>query len=597
MVELAIPLMALGSMYVLSKQKKSKVVGASTTTRSLEGFAGLNTPRTYDVNYPVLTQVTDANVKQYSFPNQTTDKFFDPVNYALVEQMGGDVGGGGGGGSFSMTGQPLDKDNFKHNNMQPFFGAKVRGGTIDRNIHESVLDNMSGSGSQHFSKEERAPMFKPQEHLQYANGAPNMSDFMQSRVNPSMRMANVKPWEEQRVAPGLGLGFTQCGSAGFNSGMEVRDKWLPRTVDELRVETNPKTTFELRGHEGPGNAFIKTSQNAMTQGKVEKYLPDKFFASGPERWFTTTGLEHAPTTRSNIILQDSNRLETTAEYYGASANDGSGKYTTSAYEPSKKIGLPTCATAPPSAVGQQQATTGDYGVQGYNVLNNNRTTCRTETNFGSITSLVKAVMSPVLDILRPSKKDETILCQRSSGNATAAVPKGQIYNPADRTKTTIKETTEGRLDCNHLNIEHQAANAYMVTDTQPTNQQRDTTTKSYHGTAGPSGAYSVSKSYEAEYRQHNNVNKTYGNRPNQGGMQLLNSNVNVQTDRRDADRDNNRWWAGTAQLTQSPSLQQYGQLQPMQSYDDQRLNAERINPDILSAFKSNPYTQSLNSWA
>ena len=30
-----------------------------------------------------------------------------------------------------------------------------------------------------------------------------------------------------------------------------------------------------------------------------------------------------------------------------------------------------------------------------------------------------------------------------------------IFNPADRTKTTIREMTEGKLDNNHLNINNQ----------------------------------------------------------------------------------------------------------------------------------------------
>ena len=51
-------------------------------------------------------------------------------------------------------------------------------------------------------------------------------------------MANVLPWEQQKVAPGLGLGYTTEGAGGFNSGMLDRKAWAPPTVDELRVKTN-----------------------------------------------------------------------------------------------------------------------------------------------------------------------------------------------------------------------------------------------------------------------------------------------------------------------------------------------------------------------
>ena len=78
-------------------------------------------------------------------------------------------------------------------------------------------------------------------------------------MNESMKMSNVTLWEQQKVAPGLNLGYgtqnkegfnsggTQ-GSHGFNAGMMSRESWMPKSVDELRVETNPKNSFDLNGH-------------------------------------------------------------------------------------------------------------------------------------------------------------------------------------------------------------------------------------------------------------------------------------------------------------------------------------------------------------
>ena len=79
---------------------------------------------------------------------------------------------------------------------------------------------------------------------------------MLSRMNPSTRMANIKPWAEQKVAPGLGKGYNCDGGAGLNNGMEARNEWLPKTVNQLRVDTNPKMTFGLAGHEGPAMAKV-----------------------------------------------------------------------------------------------------------------------------------------------------------------------------------------------------------------------------------------------------------------------------------------------------------------------------------------------------
>ena len=76
MAELAIPLIALGSMYLISNQDKKKELLTNMT----------NNPNTLPniphipSNYPVLQPVSEANVEKYPNPNQTTDKFFNPKN-------------------------------------------------------------------------------------------------------------------------------------------------------------------------------------------------------------------------------------------------------------------------------------------------------------------------------------------------------------------------------------------------------------------------------------------------------------------------------------------------------------------------------------
>jgi len=44
-----------------------------------------------------------------------------------------------------------------------------------------------------------------------------------------------------------------------------------------------------------------------------------------------------------------------------------------------------------------------------------------------------------------------------------------------------------------------------------------------------------------------------------------------------------------------PSTDTLGKIVMPQQYD-QTINSERMNPDILQAFKCNPYAQSLNSY-
>ena len=155
MAELAVPLIALGSMYIISKQKDKRIKsdiqggmqgfeGYTNMTKTENALPGVNPPRP-TVNFPLTEPVkTSNNISAYMNANQTTDKFYNPDNFAQQERRNnGNYGvGGGAQTTYSMTGQPIDKDKFKHNNMMPYFGGKVRGATADTNITESVLDNM-----------------------------------------------------------------------------------------------------------------------------------------------------------------------------------------------------------------------------------------------------------------------------------------------------------------------------------------------------------------------------------------------------------------------------------------------------------------------
>ena len=601
-MELAIPLVALGGLYVVSNADKKGTTKEGFTSSGQNGVRPLPNidPPAVPLNYPVTKGPSANNVNRYLNPNQATDKYFAQTVYQKVESNTpvNAVGSVGGGETVvrDMTGAVIDKSNFKHNNMVPFFGAKVRGATQDRNVAEPVLDNMQGHGSQFMHKKEIAPLFEPQSGLSHAHGAPNQSDFMLSRQNPAMRVANVKPWDEMKVAPGLGQGYTCSGSgSGYNAAVEARDSWLPKTVNELRVDTNPKMTFGLDGHQGPANSYIKDSGDLQTQGKVEKYRPDTDYTVGPQRWFTTTGLEKAQTARGIEVLQEQNRAETSTEYYGPRADDGKATYVKGEYAKSNRQQLDGPEFQAVAAPGKGAASTGDHGNGSYTNLCNNRSTVRQPEAIGGIHGMVRAAVAPLMDVLRPSRKENFVGNLRPNGNAGTTVSQLPVYNPADRTKTTIKEQTVGKLGSAHVNVERGAGDGYLVSEHQPVSVNRDDTTCAYSGNAAPA-TYGANRTYDAEYNQRNNVNKGYKSRPNQGGMSAFNTSQNVAIGRRDEDRVNGRAYATSARISASPGIDNYGKINVPQYYDECQ-GCDRINPDILKAFKENPYTQSLNSWA
>lgn len=590
-MELALPLLALGGFYVYSNNEDRD----NDDEQLIEGMDN-SLPNTVipPVNYPVLEKVSKENVNKFSQPNATTDKFFKPSIYNNYRNGPDEFGSTTKDQSFkSISGKTMEKTEFKHNNMTPYFGAKIKGRTTNPNVSESILDNMNGSGSQVFSKTERAPLFKPQANMQFANGAPNMTEFYESRVNPSMNMSNVKPWEEQQVGPGLNQGYSDKGSGGYNSGMEARDKWVDRNVDQLRVKTNPKVSYGLANHEGPAYNYIQNAPTAQTQGKVEKYLPDTYYLNTPDRWLTTTGLEKGETQRAFQVQKDVNRTSTTEEYYGVGSNtEGNAYYVEGHHENSKRQQLGEEPKGPANLAKYASASTGDYARDSYKLLKNNRN-CVNSNRMGGIGGALKSAIAPVMDMLRPTRKENVIGNCRVYGDAGTTVSKPSVFNPADRTPTTIRETTEGKIGMDHLNVENQGEGAYYVSKQTPIENERDSTCVEYTGNAA---ANTGAATYNAAYNQRNNVNKTYVNRPNQGGTALLNHDENVHIDKKEGDRVNNRMWVPNGGVAQAiPSVETHGKMNMPQYYNNCQ-GCDRIQPDLLTAFKQNPYTQSLNSY-
>jgi hypothetical protein len=480
--------------------------------------------------------------------------------------------------------------------MVPFNGGKVKGRTYDVNITETVLDNMIGSGSQVVKKIEQAPLFKPESNMQWAYGMPNQSDFYQSRVNPAMKNNNVKPFDSITVGPGLDQGYGINGSNGYNSGMEARDKWLPKTVDELRVDTNPKLEYELINHEGPANSYIKTAPTAQMIGRVEKQRPDTFFINTQDRWLTTTGAEKGETLRPIQEMGVVRRNDIKTEYMGpAGATDVKATTAPVNFEPSKRHEVVAGGINHSRAAGHGPHTDGEAFLRSHTNYENNRSTVKQpETLRSGFSGAIGAVIAPLLDILKPTRKDETINNVRIYGEGGTSISKGYVYNPQDATATTIKETT---LYSPAFNINNQKEGIYVNNAMPGAPTQRDSTSCEYYTAAGGYATGYGDRSYDSAYRQHNNDIKssTIANRPNQGGTQLFNQQMHLTTLKSDSDRLDGRVNPAFSSLTGlPPSVQTYGAIRAPQYYNE-CASCERIQPDILTAFKNNPYTHSLTS--
>jgi hypothetical protein len=609
-MEIVIPLIALGGMYVVSNQPNDNCTKKEIRQQRQENYTNMGIrsskqnqlhgnylPNT-DVppqNYPVsnINELVDT-VQEYPNPNAATDKYFNQNLYQQKVKNNVPVGQNPQE-IYSLSGDYLNSGQFKHNNMVPFYGGKVKGKTYDVNITESVLDNMNGSGSQVVKKIEQAPLFKPEQNMQWAYGTPNQSDFFQSRVNPATKNNNVKPFDSIMVGPGLDQGYGINGSNGYNSGMEARDKWLPKTVDELRVDTNPKLEYQLLNHEGPANSFIKKTSGTEVLGRVEKQRPDTFFINTQDRWLTTTGAEKGETLRPIQELGVLRRNDIKQDYMGpAGTTDIKATTAPQNYEPSKRHESLTGCINHSTAVGKGPHQDGNKFLRSYTNYENNRSTIKQpDTLRSGFSGAIGAVIAPLLDILKPTRKDETINNVRIYGEATSSVPQSYVYNPKDTTSTTIKETT---IYSQAFNVDNQKEGIYVNNYTSPDSTQRDTTSCEYFTTPGGAATGYGDMNYEAAYKQHNNdiKSQTIMNRPNQGGTQIFNQNMNIHC-KDDCDRFSGRVNPAFSRLSGlPPSTNTYGAIRAPQSYEEGQM-CTRNSSDILNAFRQNPYVHSLTS--
>jgi len=611
-MELAIPLLALGGLYMASNQNRNENNDLDEDVE--EGFSGQQSlPNTnianvnYPSEHPIQSEDLDITRKlavdnKYQGENYM-DKYFSPNHPKnILTNTGWEASTGmkcaptelsGGSDSYiALTGEKVGCEYFKHNNSVPYFGSKTRSRKFEEDSNEGLLDSYLGTGSQNIVKKEQSPLFTPDENYQWAHGVPNQNDFMQSRVNPSLKMSNVLPFEQEKVGPGLGLGYSADGEAGYNSGMMAREQWMPKTVDELRVNNHRKASgVSTLGFEGPASTHVKEMGSI---GKVEKNRPERDFEMGQNRLMTTTGVEKGQTLRPIQEDRYTNRPETTTDYSGVAASQQSGVHIDGEYMPSKHHDLGSVPISVASSVGKGGGNEADYGAKSQMSYANNRSSNQQNDYFGSIGGAIGSVVSPLLDVLRPSRKENVIGTLRPYQNAATTVPQSYIFNPADRTATTIRETTENSKF--HLNSGTSEMNkgGYSVTGNQPALTHR--TDQSDHYYAGGSSAAGNSKQmrpYDAEYRQRNNEIKssTIDGRLVKGNMSLMNNSMNIK----EGDRNNrllNSRAPAPAIYNQSPGLDTMGRLQGKQQLNSS-IQSDRTTPDLHNQLKGNPYALSI----
>jgi hypothetical protein len=225
----------------------------------------------------------------------------------------------------------VSKENFVHNNMQPFFSSKDGGFNAyseRKNIenNQRKLETFTGSANnlEYRPKTERKRLFDPVAGLTNMYGTPVLTDAMNSRYIPGMERRNERPFQETRITPGLNLGYNEVGKFGFHDVFRV----LPKTVDDLRVLSNPKTTF--------GGVVIPgmKGQRSAVPSKMYKRRPLTFWETTPSDYIRGQSYIKGPTIHADV---DSGNLATVNRGVKTNGRLGGPKLFTDLHKPEQLI--------------------------------------------------------------------------------------------------------------------------------------------------------------------------------------------------------------------------------------------------------------------
>lgn len=453
-------------------------------------------------------------------------------------------------------------EDFKHNNMVPFFGSKMTQIDIDNNRMQSKLDTFTGTGNFYKKKKEVENFADIKQNVTNIAGQENSLEFQKSRYVESTYVTNYLPFEQERVGPGLNQGYGTTPTGGFQQ-LDTREFELPKNVDELRQGSNPKTTYEGRVVDG---------QKELLPGDIGEVCK--------------------------------NRVETT-------------------YEQTEDMYLKSGNSA--NARETQRPCV--------NLKQTNRSDLTVKTHQSNLTSAVKSITAPLLDIMRVNKKEYTVMHGRPMGNLQNTNPsKMTIYDPNDVARTTIKETLihdarVGNLKGSEKNI------VYDPNDVARTTMRETTESKGKTGNVGNiqnSDAYkNIKVNMKTTDRQLTSDNQYYGvgnnaadkqmlyddkynatinevrdillkeRKPTKTSVKLYNeidhTHLNPNKSKLECDQRNTRETGNLGGImNEIPTTERLNITKDRRVYKNDVSN--RISPDILDAFNNNPYSQPLNSF-
>ena len=334
----------------------------------------------------------------------------------------------------NLTGKKMLKEDFSHQNMVPFFGSNIKQNMTDES-NQTVLENHTGNINNYRNKQEVPYMFDPQTRVNFVNGTPVYNEELINRYNPSSNKQQELPIKQVRVGPGLDQGYSSSPCGGLNQANK-RDYVLPKNVDELRTLTNPKKQYGGRIISG-----LKSGQRGL-QSKINKNNPERYYNNNSDRYFTSV-VNTKNKVREKVRVKRTNRQCSTAYTGAAGPSIHNRPEKRGLYRKTRRNMYVNSGVR--NADGQGKWNAGEdsenYGKNSFNLPLNERDTTQKDAPLLNLTTAIKAIVAPVQDYLKTSKKENFVGNERPYGNFGAQLPsKITVHDPNDVARTTIKET-------------------------------------------------------------------------------------------------------------------------------------------------------------
>lgn len=419
-----------------------------------------------------------------------------------------------------------------HSNMQP----NKRKGTqnMNPNANRHILESFTGTLPVYPHKKE-LKRFKPLEK-QWVFGTPIEYDRQEERYSTTIKKNGILPIEQVRVPPGLNQGYN-------NKTNIVRyDTYRPHIKDVNELRVNPKNVYKGREIGGPKFHVSKRQQDVLNYKK--KTTNNRYLTNFTDEPNTTdikvrdliptrygSGGTKGKNNNQDTVILKDTQKELFGNVYDTNVTNPHGN-NHNYYDNKDTIRV---SNKPTFSVNPIEAIKMGEGTYKFD-----RTTNKMKTTI----------------------KEQTVKNLHKDINPTGPRKERMQLKEGDKTKTTIKEQT-------------------LFSHNGFTNGGR-TKQRDRHGEEN------VQFNGIKELTIHNRgPNQRYWNKIND--KNIVNMEVKkLQHNTYDLNKRVNKGWVKINNNIGETTVQK-------PQYEDKKLLDERIKPDILDAFKNNPYTQSLKS--